>query len=185
LDIQHGICEKPACASVNDCSYLYSPLPVEFVSLHTNTGVSDQNATATAMKTTESDGTLDQEILNNLSTAMHGEAFAYVKYLLYAEYAWKSGRKELADLFEKTANIERFEHFTEKAQLAGLVSNDADNLKDAIKGKSYEIDIMYPEFAQTSEVAKDIAVADRFEEIRHDEMGHRDAFKIALGKLKS
>jgi hypothetical protein len=25
----------------------------------------------------------------------------------------------------------------------------------------------------------------RFEEIRHDEMGHRDAFKIALAKLKS
>jgi inosine-uridine nucleoside N-ribohydrolase len=51
-----------------------------------NTGVSDQNATATAMKTTETHGTLDQETLNNLSTAMHGEAFAYVKYLLYAEH---------------------------------------------------------------------------------------------------
>ena len=150
-----------------------------------NTGVSDQNATATAMKTTETHGTLDQETLDNLSTAMHGEAFAYVKYLLYAEHARKSGNKELADLFEKTANIERFEHFAEEAQLAGLVRNDADNLKDAIKGESYEIDIMYLEFAQTAKVAKDIAAADRFEEIRHDEMGHRDAFKIALAKLKS
>jgi rubrerythrin len=150
-----------------------------------NTGVSDQNATATAMKTTETYGTLDQETLDNLSTAMHGEAFAYVKYLLYAEHARKSGNKELADLFEKTANIERFEHFAEEAQLAGLVKNDADNLNDAIKGESYEIDIMYLEFAQTAKVAKDIAAADRFGEIRHDEMGHRDAFKIALAKLKS
>jgi rubrerythrin len=150
-----------------------------------NTGVSDQNATVTAMKTTETHGTLDQETFDNLSTAMHGEAFAYVKYLLYAEHARKSGNKELADLFEKTANIERFEHFAEEAQLAGLVRNDADNLNDAIKGESYEIDIMYLEFAQTAKVAKDIAAADRFEEIRHDEMGHRDAFKIALAKLKS
>jgi rubrerythrin len=150
-----------------------------------NTGVIDQNATATAMKTTENRGTLNQETLGNLSTAMHGEAFAYVKYLLYAEHAREDGNKELTDLFEKTANIERFEHFAEEAQVAGLVSNDADNLNVAIKGESYEIDIMYLECAQTAKVAKDIPVADRFEEIRHDEMGHRDAFKIALAKLKS
>jgi hypothetical protein len=46
-------------------------------------------------------------------------------------------------LFEKTAEVERCEHFAEKAELAGLVGNDADNLKDSIKGESYEIEIMY------------------------------------------
>ena len=44
---------------------------------------------------------------------------------------------------------------------------------------------MYLEFAQTAKVAGDTSAADRFEEIRHDEMSHRDAFKIALAKLKS
>ena len=107
-----------------------------------NTGVSKQNATATTEKITETHETFDQKTLDNLSTAMHGEAFAYVKYLLYAEHARKSGNKELADLFEKTANTERFEHFAEEAQLSGLVGNDADNLNDAIKGESYEIDTM-------------------------------------------
>ena len=106
---------------------------------------------------------------------MHGEAFAYVKYLLYAEHARKSGNKELADLFEKTANTERFEHFAEEAQLAGLVGSDAENLRDAIKGESYEIDIMYLEFAGQAKAAGDTAAAARFEEIRHDEIGHRDA----------
>jgi rubrerythrin len=109
-----------------------------------NTGVGKQNATHTAKKTTETRGTLDQKTLDNLSTAMHGEAFAYVKYLLYAEHARKSGNKELAELFEKTAHTERFEHFSEEAQLAGLVGSDADNLKDAIKGESYEIDYHVP-----------------------------------------
>ena len=150
-----------------------------------NTGVGKQNATATATRPTEAHGTLDQTTLDNLSTAMHGEAFAYVKYLLYAEHARKSGNTELADLFEKTANTERFEHFAEEAQLAGLVGSDADNLKDAIKGESYEIDTMYLEFAGKANTAGATAVADRFEEIRHDEVGHRDAFKMALKKLES
>ena len=150
-----------------------------------NTGVSKQKATATAKKATETHGTFDQKTLDNLSTAMHGEAFACVKYLLYAEHARKGGNKELADLFEKTANTERFEHFAEEAQLAGLVGSDADNLKDAIKGECYEIDTMYLEFAQKAAVAGDTAAATRFEEIRHDEMDHRDAFKIALAKLES
>ena len=61
----------------------------------------------------------------------------------------------------------------EAAQLARLVESDADNLKDAIEGETCEIDIMYLEFAQTAKVAGDTAAADRFEEIRHDEMGPR------------
>jgi len=136
-------------------------------------------------KTTGTHGTLNQKTLDNLSTAMHGEAFAYVKYLLYAEHARKSGNKELADLFEKTANTERFEHFAEEAKLAGLVRSDADNLKDAIKGESYEIDTMYLEFAERAKAAGDAAAAARFEEVRHDEITHRDAFKGALAKLES
>jgi rubrerythrin len=150
-----------------------------------NTGVEKQSVTAIAEKTTEPQKTLEPKTLDNLSTAMHGEAFAYVKYLLFAEHARKSGNKEIAELFEKTANTERFEHLTEEAQLAGLVGSDSENLKNAIKGESYEVDTMYREFAQAAKNAGDTAVADRFEEIRHDELGHRDAFKIALGKLKS
>lgn len=152
-----------------------------------NAGVSKQTATVPGEKTAEKqgNGTLNRETLENLSTAMHGEAFAYVKYLLYAEHARKSGNNELGDLFEKTANTERFEHFAEEAQLAGLVGSDADNLKDAIKGESYEIDTMYLEFAQKATIAGDSAAATRFEEIRHDEKGHRDAFKSALAKLES
>lgn len=150
-----------------------------------NTAVGLQKETAAGEKTQVATRTLDQKTMDNLSTAMHGEAFAYVKYLLYAEHARKDGNMELAELFEKTANTERFEHFAEEAELAGLVGSDADNLKDALKGESYEIELMYREFAQTAEAAGDRAVADRFEEIRHDEMGHRDAFKIALANLKS
>jgi rubrerythrin len=150
-----------------------------------NTAVRQQKETAITEKSASPKQALDQKTIDNLSTAMHGEAFAYVKYLLYAEHARKNGNNELAELFEKTAKVERFEHFAEEAKLSGLVGNDADNLKDAIKGESYEIEIMYLEFAQTAEAAGDRAAADRFEEIRNEEMGHRDAFKLASGNLKS
>lgn len=41
---------------------------------------------------------------------------------------------------------------------------------------------MYRKFAQQAAAAGDKAAADRFEEIRHDEMAHRNAFKAALAK---
>ena len=128
---------------------------------------------------------LHPQTMKNLSTAMHGEAFAYVKYMLFADHARQEGNTELADLFENTAKTERYEHFAEEAKLAGLVGSDADNLRDAIKGESYETTKMYPEFAEQARADGDVAAAQRFEEIAHDEMTHRDAFQAALTKLEA
>jgi rubrerythrin len=114
---------------------------------------------------------------------MHGEAFAYAKYMLFAERARKAANPELAQLLEKTAKEELLEHFAEQAALAQIVGTDSDNLKDAIAGETHEIDSMYRDFAEQAFSAGDKAVGDRFEEIRHDEMRHRDAFKEALSKL--
>ena len=121
----------------------------------------------------------------NLSTAMKGEAFAYAKYSLYASEARKNGNIKLADLFEKSAHTERFEHFAEEARLSGLVKSDAENLKDAISGESYEVETMYAEFAKEATAAGDHKVARQFEEIRADEMKHRDAFKAALTEVET
>ena len=134
--------------------------------------------------TASKDDTLSAQTQNNLSTAMHGEAFAYAKYSLFAKQARQNGNEELADLFEKAANTERLEHFAEEARLAGLVGTDAENLRDAIEGESYEVNTMYREFAKQAAAAGDNLTADRFGEIRRDEMKHRDAFKTALKKVQ-
>ena len=128
-------------------------------------------------------GTLNQQTRENLMTAMHGEAFAYAKYMLYAKHARQSGNQQLADLFTQTAQTERFQHFAEMADLVGLAGSDADNIKDAIKGESDEIDTLYRKFGEQAAAAGDKAAAARFEEVRNDEMKHRDAFKSALAKL--
>lgn len=126
---------------------------------------------------------MNEQTRKNLLTAMHGEAFAYAKYMLFAQHARQQGQTELANLFERTAQVEHLEHFAEEAALAGLVGSDADNLRDAIQGESYEVDTMYREFAEQAEAAGEQAAADRFREIRADEMKHRDAYEAALHAL--
>src|SRR6516225_768485 len=69
----------------------------------------------------KTDKKLSDQTLQKLSTAMHGEAFAYAKYMAFAQHARKMGNMELADLLETTAKTERLEHFAEEAKLAGLV----------------------------------------------------------------
>lgn len=135
--------------------------------------------------TAQVEAKLNEQTLANLSTAMHGEALAYAKYLLFAEHARKSGDAKLALLLEQTAKTERSEHFATEAKLAGTVGSNADNLKDAIKGENYETTTMYREFAEQAEKAGDHAVALQFEEIRQDEMKHRDAFTAALANLEA
>lgn len=137
-----------------------------------------------AGRLTARSGNLSQKTQDNLSTAMHGEAFAFAKYMLFARHAEQNKNPELAKLFRTAAHIERFQHFAEEAELAGSVGSDADNLRDAIKGESYEVETMYREFAEQAAAAGDKAAADRFEEIRHDEAGHRDIFKAALNSME-
>lgn len=121
----------------------------------------------------------------NLLTALHGEAFAYAKYRLFAEHARQQGRTDLADLFDETARTELLEHFREEADLVGLVGDDAANLQDAASGEAYEVDTMYRTFAEQAQAAGDTAAAERFAEVREDEMHHRAAFEAALDRIGS
>jgi rubrerythrin len=127
---------------------------------------------------------MNTETREHLLQALHGEAFAFARYMLYAEAARRNGRPALADLFERTAHTERFEHFAEEAELAGLVGSDEDNLREAIAGERYEVETMYPGFAQQAQLAGEAATAERFAEIRADESNHLAAFERALEQLE-
>lgn len=134
---------------------------------------------------TLADHVISQRSRKNLLEAMHGEAFAYAKYKLFARQARESGHFEVADLFDKTADREFFEHFAEEAELAGLVGTAEQDINDAIAGESFEIDTMYKIFAEQASTDGDTQVAHRFEEIRQDESVHQLAFEEALQKLQT
>lgn len=118
--------------------------------------------------------------LENLSTAMHSEAFSNAKYLLFAEHARQEGNAELANLFKSTADINESEHFAQEAELAGIVGSDVENLNNAIADESYEAESMYPDFAAAADRVGDHAAALRFREIAADGIRHRDSFQVEL-----
>ena len=119
----------------------------------------------------------------NLLASMRGEAFAHAKYTLYAEQARRNGQNALADLFEQTAKVELHEHFKEEAELAEFLGSDADNLRDAISGESFEVETMYREFSEQAKAAGETGAAERFSEVRSDEMKHRALFEEALAEF--
>ncbi|WP_225834169.1 ferritin family protein [Streptomyces sp. NK08204] len=120
----------------------------------------------------------------NLGTAMHGEALARAKYMLFAAHAKQTGQPALARLFEGTAGVELNEHFAGEAVLAGLVRTTKTNLRTAITGERAEAATLYPGFAQRATAVGDAAVARYFRDTAADEARHAAAFQQALDQLR-
>jgi rubrerythrin len=121
----------------------------------------------------------------NLEAAMHGEAYANLKYLRYADQAEAAGKKWLAKLFRESANVEANEHFDREAQALRLGSTNQANLEDAMTGEHYENVTMYNDFAKQAEADGDMKVAAMFRQIAEDEGAHFEAYKAAVAKLSA
>ena len=128
---------------------------------------------------------LSAQTRTNLEAAMHGEAYANLKYLRYAEQAEAAGKPELAKLFRYSANIEANEHFDREAQALQLGGANTANLEDAMAGEHYENVTMYIDFARQAEADGDTKVAAMFRQVAADEGTHFEAYKAALAKLKA
>ncbi|MBB5745199.1 ferritin family protein [Brevundimonas variabilis] len=120
----------------------------------------------------------------NLEAAMHGEAFANLKYLRYAEVARESGKEELALLFESSANVEAAEHFAREADALGLGGTDEANLLDAMAGEQYESVTMYVDFAKEADADGDTCSAALFRQIASDEADHYERYREAADRLR-
>jgi rubrerythrin len=121
--------------------------------------------------------------LDDLTSAMQGEAFAYVKYMMFSGQAGNVNNMPVAGLFDATAQVERYEHFREEAQVAGLFGTTAANLANAIAGETYENTQMYPGFAATATAEGCTAVAALFTDTAGDEGRHAAAYTAALKGL--
>jgi rubrerythrin len=126
---------------------------------------------------------MDAQTHENVIAALHGEAFAYARYRLFAKAARQRGDDRLASMFDGLAAVELDEHFAELAELAGLVGTDADNIRAALDDENEEVETRYPEFADQARLAGEPAVAARFEEITEDERTHEKTLEQALERL--
>ncbi len=127
--------------------------------------------------------TLKPHTLQNLLTAMHGEALANAKYLTYSQAARAHGSLRVAELFAGTAKVELREHFATEANLAGLAGGSRANLLVAIGGETNEAKVVYPDAAQQAYLAGERVIGNLFRQTAHDESRHAATFASALRQL--
>ncbi len=129
----------------------------------------------------------------NLSTAFAGESQARNRYTYAASEARKAGYRQIADIFEETADQER-EHAKRLFKLmaggdvevtaafpAGPVGSTVENLRAGAAGEHYEWTEMYPDFAKTAREEGFENIAKVFEAIAVAEKQHEKRY-LALAE---
>jgi rubrerythrin len=89
--------------------------------------------------------------LDNLKEAFAGESQASQKYRAFAKKAEQDGFANIARLFRTAAEAERI-HAQEHFKAMDGIGSTAENLQDAIKGETYETEVMYPPMLEQAEL---------------------------------
>lgn len=133
--------------------------------------------------------------LQNLETAFNGESNAHARYLAFAEKADQEGYFQVASLFRAAARAEEIHarnHEVEIKRLGGsaqakiespVVKSTRENLEAAIKGETYERDVMYPDFYKQARAAGDAGAVQTFNYARGAETEHATLFTNALTNM--
>ena len=135
--------------------------------------------------------------LQNLETAFNGESNAHARYLAFAEKADREGYFQIAGLFRAAARAEEIHarnHEVEIKNLGGTaqakiekpdVKTTKENLQAAIKGETYERDVMYPDFYKQARAVGDAGAVQTFNYARGAEAEHATLFTNALGSMET
>jgi len=133
--------------------------------------------------------------LDNLQAAYNGESNANAKYLAYALKAEEEGYHKVARLFRATASAEEVHLKNHAYAIKAMgatpeahiklpeIKSTRENLKDALKGETYEKTIMYPEFLAQAEKEKNAAAVQTFTYAQEAEAEHAALYKKALANL--
>ena len=134
--------------------------------------------------------------VENLKAAYLGETTAHVKYAAYARVADREGFREVAKLFRAASDAEQTHAKNHQVVLAQLgVSNPPmgkysqgpgttqANLKDALKGETYEKDSMYPVMIRHAKAEKQADAARSMYYALSAEKQHAALYKQALDEL--
>ena len=124
----------------------------------------------------------ENKTLKNLMAAFTGEAEANRKYTAYAKKAEKDGNLNAAKLFRAAADAETI-HALKHFEVAGKIGSTADNLKDGVKGETYEYKEMYPDFVKEAEAEGNKAALMSFTFAMKAEEVHAGLYQEALENL--
>jgi rubrerythrin len=133
----------------------------------------------------------------NILTAFAGESQARNKYTYFASKARKEGYRQIAEIFEETANQEK-EHAKRLFKLleggevevtaafpAGVIAGTVENLEAAAGGENYEWTDMYPSFAKTARDEGLDNIAAVFEAIANAEKQHEKRYQALKRNIEA
>jgi rubrerythrin len=136
--------------------------------------------------------------IENLKAAYNGESTASAKYAAFAEKARAEGLDTVAVMFLATSKAEAIhaanhlkvlEKLGEKIagpQIGAInVLSTAENLTDAMKGETYELTTMYPEFIAAAEKEKSKDAVKSFTWALDTEKKHQVFYNTALAALSA
>jgi rubrerythrin len=134
--------------------------------------------------------------IENLKAAYNGESTASAKYAAFAEKARAEGLDTIAVMFMATSKSESVHAANHKKVLEKLGENvegpqigtfnvlsTAENLGDAVKGETYEIDTMYPGFIEEAKKEKSSDAVKSFTWASDTEKKHQLFYKTAIDAL--
>jgi rubrerythrin len=136
--------------------------------------------------------------IENLKAGYNGESTASAKYAAFAEKAKAEGLDTVAVMFLATSKAEAIHAANHLKVLEKLgvkldgpqigtfdVMSTTENLADAIKGETYEIETMYPGFISAAETEKASDAIKSFTWALDTEKKHQAFYKKALDALNS
>jgi rubrerythrin len=119
----------------------------------------------------------------NLEAALAGEAFASLRYRLYADRADDEGLADVAALFEDIGGEERRDHARRIAGALGVISSTRANLEAALDGDLTEHHRLYPSFAAQARRVGDLEAAALFEDLARDVHVNATRIRVVLDRL--
>ncbi len=132
----------------------------------------------------------------NLLTAFAGESQARMRYTYFSSKARKEGYRQIAEIFEETANQEkehakRFFKFLKGGDVeitaafpAGVIGSTLDNLKAAAMGEHHEWSSMYPSYAKIARKEGFNQIADVFEAVSIAEKQHEKRYNDLANNIE-
>ena len=122
----------------------------------------------------------------NLMDAFSGESQARNKYTFFASQAKKEGYKQIAAIFQETADNEK-EHakLWFKALHDNSVPLTTTNLLDSANGEHYEWSEMYKKFAQEAKEEGFYQIATLFEKVGEIEREHQQRYLKLLNNIET
>lgn len=133
--------------------------------------------------------------LENLQAAFNGESNANARYLVFAKKAEEEGFVPVASLFRAAAKAEEIHANNHKKVIESLggkaeakidtpeVKSTKENLAAAIKGESYERDVMYPGFLKQARADRNKEAIRTLNLAKTAEAEHAKLYKEALDNL--